>query len=124
MTVALVALGAAIGGVARYLTGRAFRMRFDKVFPWGTLTVNVLGSLVFGFLVGTPSGRLDAAALAALGTGFCGALTTYSTFGDETLQLVEGRFRWLATANVVVGLIGTVSAAALGWALACTLGGA
>nr|MDQ3383677.1 CrcB family protein [Actinomycetota bacterium] len=48
MTVLLVALGAAGGAVLRYLTDRAIQSRHDSVFPWGTLTVNMLGSLLFG----------------------------------------------------------------------------
>jgi CrcB protein len=86
MTVLLVTLGAAIGAPLRYLTDRTIQARHDSVFPWGTLTVNVAGSVVLGFITGLPVGH----ALAALvGTGFCGALTTYSTFSYETLRLVQ-----------------------------------
>jgi CrcB protein len=52
MTLLMVCLGAALGAPARYLTDRAIQSRHDTVFPWGTLTVNVVGSLVLGALVG------------------------------------------------------------------------
>jgi CrcB protein len=109
-----VALGAAVGAPARYLTDRAIQARHDSVFPWGTLTVNVVGSLVLGLLAGA-STRVSADLAAALGTGFCGALTTYSTFGYETLRLLETRARLYATANVAVSLVAGYAALALGW---------
>jgi len=114
MTVLLVALGAAVGAPLRYLTDRAVQSRHDSVFPWGTLTVNVGGSLVLGFLVGLPAGQ---AVSALLGTGFCGALTTYSTFSYETLRLP----RLLAVANVAVSVLAGLGAAYLGILLAAAI---
>jgi fluoride exporter len=116
MTWAWVALGAAVGAPARYLTDRWVQARHDSVFPWGTLTVNAIGSLVLGVLVGaTPAVSTPVAD--ALGIGFCGALTTYSTFSYETLRLLETRVRLYAAANVVVALAVGVGAAALGWTI-------
>ena len=83
MTILLIALGAAVGAPARYLTDRAIQSRHATVFPWGTFTVNVFGSFIFGVLAASTH-RLDSALAAGLGTGFCGALTTYSTFSYET----------------------------------------
>jgi len=114
-----VALGAAIGAPARYLTDRTVQARHDSVFPWGTLTVNVVASLLLGVLAGAADAVSPALAL-ALGTGFCGALSTYSTFSYETLRLLETRARFLAAANVVVALVAGFGAVALGW----TVGGA
>jgi CrcB protein len=114
MTWALVALGAAVGAPARYLTDRLVQSRHDSVFPWGTLTVNVVGCLVLGALTGAAD-RISPGLAAALGTGFCGALTTYSTFSYETLRLVETRARLYALLNVVASLVGGLGAAALGW---------
>ena len=116
MTVLWVALGAAIGAPARYLTDRAVQGRHDSVFPWGTLTVNMAGSLLLGLLtaVGT---HLPPAVGAAVGVGFCGALTTYSTFGYETLRLAEEGAQVEAVLNVVASVAAGLAAAALGWAL-------
>ncbi|GAA3347317.1 fluoride efflux transporter CrcB [Amorphoplanes nipponensis] len=115
MTVLLVALGAAVGAPLRYLTDRAIQARHDSVFPWGTLTVNVAGSLLLGFLTGLPAGP---AAAALLGTGFCGALTTYSTFSYETLRLVQDGARLYAALNVMVSVVAGLGAAATGLLLA------
>lgn len=73
MTWVLVAVGAAVGAPIRYLAGHFF----DHGFPAGTLIVNVVGSFLLGALT---SLSLDADSAALLGTGFCGALTTYSAF--------------------------------------------
>lgn len=108
-----VALGAAVGAPARYLTDRWVQARHDSVFPWGTLTVNVVGSLLLGVVVGAADAIPPAAAI-ALGVGFCGALTTYSTFSFETLRLLETRARLYASANVVVSLLAGLGAAVLG----------
>ncbi|MET7669130.1 fluoride efflux transporter CrcB [Micromonospora luteifusca] len=118
MTVLLIALGAAVGAPLRYLTDRAVQSRHDSVFPWGTLTVNVVGSLLLGVLVGLPAGPTVSA---LLGTGFCGALTTYSTFSYETLRLAKGGNRLLALANALVSVAAGLAAATVGYALARVL---
>ncbi len=120
MTVLLVALGAALGAPLRYLLDRAVQARHDSVFPWGTLTVNVTGSLLLGFLVGLPAGP---GWTALAGTGFCGALTTYSTFGYETLRLVQEGARRQAVLNVAGSVAAGLGAAFLGYALARMLAG-
>ena len=118
MTVLLVALGAAVGAPLRYLTDRAIQSRHDSMFPWGTLTVNVVGSLLLGVVIGLPA---DPRLAALLGTGFCGALSTYSTFSYETLRLVEeGAYRY-ALANVAASVGTGVAAAFAGVALAGAL---
>jgi fluoride exporter len=116
MTVLWVALGAAIGAPARYLTDRAVQSRHDSVFPWGTLTVNMVGSFLLGLLT-VLSTQLAPAVGAALGVGFCGALTTYSTFSYEILRLLEDRARFYAAANVGASLLGGFGAVGLGWTL-------
>ncbi|NKQ51868.1 fluoride efflux transporter CrcB [Amycolatopsis sp. K13G38] len=120
MTVLLVAIGAALGAPLRYLTDRAIQARHDTVFPWGTFTVNIAGSAVLGFLTGLPG---NGAVSAMLGTGFCGALTTYSTFSYETLRLAQERARFFALANIVASVVAGLGAAYCGLALATALTG-
>ena len=108
----LVAAGAAVGAPARYFTDRYVQSRHDSVFPWGTLTVNAVGCLILGAIVGAGS---NAATVALLGTGFCGALTTYSTFGYETHRLIQERSYLVAGANVVTSLVVGLGAASLGF---------
>lgn len=112
----MIALGAAFGAPARYLTDRALQGRHETVFPWGTLTVNLVASLLLGFLTGAGT-SIDADVAMLLGTGFCGALSTFSTFSFETLRLLEGGARFYAFANVAVSLVGGIGAAALGWSI-------
>lgn len=112
MTPLLVFAGAAAGAVARYLTDRFVQSRHDSVFPWGTLTVNLVGSFVLGCVAGT-----DPNWLALIGTGFCGGLTTYSTFSFETVRLLENGAYRQAFANVAVSVVAGVGAAAVGYAL-------
>ena len=115
MTVLLVALGAAIGAPVRYYTDRVVQARHDSVFPWGTLTVNVVGSLVLGVLLGgAAAGGISPAVVAACGVGFCGALTTYSTFGYETVRLAAGGSLLYGFANVAVSLAAGLAAAWVG----------
>jgi CrcB protein len=115
MTVLLVALGAAVGAPLRYLTDLAVQGRLRSAFPWGTLAVNVTGSLVLGFVVGSPA---PPAVAALVGSGFCGALTTYSTFGYETLRLARAGLRRYAVANALGSVLAGLAAAYLGILLA------
>ena len=119
-TLVTVALGAAIGAPLRYLTDRAVQARHDTVFPWGTFTVNVAGSALLGLLTALPA---DRAVMALAGTGFCGALTTYSTFGYETLRLAEDGAHGFAALNVIISIVAGLGAAACGIALAHAITG-
>jgi CrcB protein len=115
VTWVFVALGAAVGAPLRYLTDRAVQARHDSVFPWGTFAVNAAGSLVLGLLTGfANAGGLGTGVMALLGTGLCGAFTTYSTFSYETLRLAERGWRFLAAANVVASLLVGLGAVVLG----------
>jgi CrcB protein len=114
----LVIAGAAVGAPLRYLSDRAIQTRHDTVFPWGTFTVNVLGSLMLGIIAGAvAAGGASPQVQLALGTGFCGALTTYSTFSYETLRLLEDDARLFAAANVVASIVAGLGAAFLGVAI-------
>lgn len=120
MTVVLVFVGAVVGAPLRYLTDRAVQARHDSLFPWGTFSVNLVGSLILGALAGAGS-ALPSPVLALLGTGFCGALTTYSTFSYETLRLVEQKVYFYAVMNVLVSVVAGLGAALLGYAVTSSL---
>jgi CrcB protein len=114
----LAVLGAALGAPTRYLADRAVQARHDSLFPWGTWVVNVVGSFLLGLVVaGADAGAVGVGVTAALGKGFCGALTTYSTFGYETVRLLEcGSWRH-AVANLALGLTAGIGAAVAGVAI-------
>lgn len=112
----MVAIGAAVGAPARYLTDRAIQSRHETVFPWGTLTVNVTASLILGIVTGM-AGHVSAVAVALVGTGLCGALSTFSTFSYETMQLVQERSGFYAAANVALSVTAGLGAAAFGWSI-------
>jgi CrcB protein len=120
MIVLLVALGAAVGAPLRYLVDRAVQARHDSLFPWGTFAVNAAGSLLLGGLA-TTSLHTPAPVMAALGTGLCGTLTTYSTFGYETIRLLQDRARLFAIINAAASIIAGLGAATLDAALAQAL---
>jgi CrcB protein len=118
MTIALVLLGGALGAPLRYVTDLFIRSRTDSVLPWGTWCVNVVGSLLLGSVAAAVQVHSAPAWLLTLvGTGFCGSLTTFSTFGYETLRLVEDGSWREATLNVVLSLSVGLAACASGWAL-------
>ncbi|MQS13006.1 fluoride efflux transporter CrcB [Streptomyces kaniharaensis] len=120
----LVVAGAVVGAPLRYLTDRAVQARHDSVFPWGTFVVNVFGCLVLGLVTGAvAAGAASPHVQVLLGTGFCGALTTYSTFSYETLRLVETGAGRYAVANVVGSLVAGLTAVYAGAGLASALWG-
>jgi CrcB protein len=108
-----VAIGAALGGVARYYLASAIQQRVGPTFPWGTLVINVSGGLLLGVLLRSalapPWVRAELRAL--LTTGFCGGYTTFSTYSYETATLLEdgqyGRAGTYALASVVLALVAT-----------------
>ena len=86
-----VGIGAAVGGISRYLLAGFVQQRAGADFPVGTLVINVTGSLVLGFImrIALQTGAVSPEIRALLTTGFCGGYTTFSTFSYETAQLVE-----------------------------------
>ncbi|MEU4131653.1 fluoride efflux transporter CrcB [Streptomyces wuyuanensis] len=114
-----VIAGAAVGAPLRYLTDLAVQKRHDTVFPWGTFTVNVTGSLILGLLTGAATyGAASDSVQLLVGTGLCGALTTYSTFSYETMRLAESGARFFAAVNVIASVVAGLGAAFVGVAVA------
>lgn len=120
MILAFIAAGAGgVGAVLRYLADGAVQDRTSGPFPWGTLTVNLAGSFVLGLLTGLAWHHgLPGPWKAALGTGFCGGLTTWSTASWESVRLVEDRLFKEALGYTLGGLTLAIAAAIAGIALA------
>ena len=114
MTPLLVVLGAVVGAPLRLLVTRvAGRDGRDPAV--GTLVVNVAGSALLGVLLGLRN--VSPAVLALVGTGFCGALTTFSTFGGDAVRLLEDRTLGRALGYVGATLVLGIGAAAAGYVL-------
>lgn len=112
MTVLLVIAGGAIGAPTRYLTDVILQSRHRAPFPWGTYVVNMVGSFVLGVI----AGAAPAAWISTLvGTGFCGALTTYSTYSFETVRLLEERRAPVALTYVAASMVVGFAFVSLGW---------
>ena len=123
MTYALVAIFGAAGAVSRYvLDGRITDLTHGQ-FPWGTFVVNVAGAFALGLLVALTTERLlpHPNWRVALGIGYLGSFTTFSTYTYETVKLAEDGAIGLALANSIGMLALGLTAAALGLALGRTL---
>jgi len=111
-----LSLGAAVGAPSRFLLDGAVQARTSGIQPRGTLTVNAVGSLILGLLTGLlTTGHVASIVGTLVGTGFCGALTTFSTFAFETVQLLEEGAVVAAGKNVVVTTAVALALAALGY---------
>lgn len=122
MTLLFVVVGAFVGAPARYLTDRWVQRRHDSRLPWGTITVNVVGSAVLGALLGgLPTTGGPSWLQPLLGTGFCGALTTFSTFSFETVRLLEDGEGVAASINVLVSVLAGAAACVAAYAVAAAV---
>ena len=110
-----VMIGGAIGAGARHLVGQAMLARFGPAFPWGTLSINIVGSLLMGLLVGwlARSGGGDTTRL-FVGVGILGGFTTFSSFSMEYWMLFERGQNAQAAAYVLASVIGAITACGLG----------
>ncbi len=122
MRLALVALFGALGALARYgVSGWVARATRSSAFPYGTLSVNIVGSFALGLLMGLATGGalgLSPRVRVGLAIGFLGAFTTFSTFSYETLEALRvGQLRF-AFLNVAVSVVGALAACWLGLSLA------
>jgi CrcB protein len=113
--VVAIGLAGALGSLGRYGVSVLAVRWWGDGFPWGTLAVNALGSLVLGAVTGVMlvSDVLPPSVRVPVTTGFLGAFTTFSTFSVETIRLAE-KDPWLAVANVVANVVLGLSGAGLG----------
>ena len=119
MLIAGIAIAGAIGAPVRYVLDTFVQDRNEGVFPRGTFVINVSGSFILGFLTGLLLYHgFPSDAKIVLGTGFCGAYTTFSTFTYETVHLAEERAFTAAFQNVFASMFIPALAAAVGLALA------
>ncbi len=120
-----VAVGSAFGAVSRYLCSMAFLHLFGSAFPWGTLVVNAVGSLLIGLyatLTG-PDGRLIMSPFTRhlVTVGFCGGFTTFSVFSLETVLLLEQQRFYSASLNAGLSVLLCPGLAWLGYRLGAKL---
>ena len=119
MLVVGIALAGAVGAPVRYLVDGFVRDRNETQLPLGTFVINVTGSFVLGLLTGLALYHaFPSTPKTILGTGFCGAYTTFSTFGYESVRLAETGATGAALRTVLASLVVPALAAALGLALA------
>lgn len=116
----LICLGGAIGTGARYLIALWAASAFGSAFPVGTMLVNVIGSLLLGFIMhfGTATELLSPGVRLALTTGVLGGFTTYSTFNYETTSFFRGGAWLYGSLNVIVTVFACLAAGLLGLGLA------
>lgn len=102
----MIAAGGAVGALMRFWVSNGVYMLFGKGFPYGTLAVNVIGSLTMGFLYVLLLERMDAGPelRAAVIIGMLGAFTTFSTFSIETMNLIQAGDQLKAILNIVVSV--------------------
>ena len=102
-----IALGGAFGSVSRFLVAQEMGRRFGDFLPYGTLAVNVLGSLALGWLVTIflDHPEINSAIRLGIAVGFLGAFTTFSTFSFESVQLLLNGYVWRSMLNIVANTV-------------------
>ena len=124
-----VALGGALGSVARFWVNGLVSEKIGATFPWGTLTINVGGSFVIGVIgaLAIPEGRMDSQsrvfATQFLMIGVCGGYTTFSSFSLQTLDLLRSGASLRAAINIVASVVLCVGAVADGHLIAAHFNG-
>ena len=120
LSIAAIAVGGGCGSVARFLVAREMGRLLGIFLPYGTLVVNVLGSLALGWLATVFLDRpeINVALRLGIAVGFLGAFTTFSTFSFESVQLLLNGAVWRAALNVAVNTVVCLSMCYLGIQLA------
>lgn len=113
----LVSFGAAVGGAARYWLTSAIYTILPLTFPYGTLSVNFIGSLIIGIVMFyfDSNELISPATRIFITTGFCGGLTTFSTFSYETVKLMQDAEYFLSAVNVIANVVLTIAAVILAY---------
>ncbi|GEA62709.1 MULTISPECIES: fluoride efflux transporter CrcB [Vibrio] len=118
-TLGFIAIGGAFGACSRYLISELCVVLLGRGFPYGTLTVNIVGSFIMGTLIALFENEVIAVDpwRQIIGLGFLGALTTFSTFSmDNVLMFQQGDY-WKAGLNIVLNVVFSISAAMIGFHL-------
>lgn len=122
MLIATLVIAGAIGAVSRYLVDDLVKSRFPGPFPWGTVVINISGSFFLGIVTGLALYHgLGPIPKTAIGVGFCGAYTTFSTFSYETVHLIETGSIGQAAGNTLGSVAVGLAAAGLAIALTAAL---
>ncbi len=126
MTFLWIAIGGALGSVARFWCSNIIAERFGSTLPWGTIAVNISGSFLIGLLAALygPGGRFSNQAMVRelLIVGFCGGYTTFSAFSMQTFDLMRTGEWMTAAGNVLLSVTLCVLATSLGFALGSVFG--
>ena len=120
-----IAVGSALGGVARFWCSGVAARFMGETFPWGTIIVNVVGCFIIGFFatITGPDGRVfsDTLTRQFVMIGILGGYTTFSSFSLQTLNLVQDGEWWLAGANIALSVVACLVAVWLGFVLAASI---
>lgn len=118
MSYLLIGIGGALGAICRYSLGLFVARRTKSSFPFGTWIINITGSLLLGIVFNLhKSGAVADWVMLLVGIGFCGAYTTFSTFGNETVQLIVANKWRLAVGYIVISVVVSLLAAWIGFLL-------
>lgn len=118
-TYVLIAVGGALGSMARYACSRAVALRYGETFPWGTIVVNVVGCFIIGFIgaISGPDSRLIVSPNVRnfWMVGICGGYTTFSSFSLQTLRLIQNGDAAEAFGNVLLSVAACMAAVTIGY---------
>jgi len=112
----IIGVGGILGSISRFVLGTWVTSRASSPYPFGTFVINVSGSFILGCLV-TLHGQQEISEMlyAFFGLGFCGAYTTFSTFGVETIRLLERKRTAQAAIYVISSVVLSIVSAGLGF---------
>ena len=123
-----VAIGGALGSVARFWFGLVAARLWGETFPWGTIIINIVGSFIIGFYgaLTLAGGAFPASANMRIFVmvGICGGFTTFSAFSLQTLTLMRDGNWFGVSANIVLSVVLCIIAVTIGWVAADRIGGA